>query len=283
MREKQFTITDFLQTFKDENTCLLILFNLRYGERFPCPKCKKDTKYYRLKGRKTFSCPFCANQLSPLAGTIFHKSRTPLRSWLFAIYKFANSKNGVAAAELQRDLGVTYKTAYRMGMQIRKLFKENLVALSGIVEIDETFIGGKMHRAWGAWTENKTPVAGAVERGGRVVARAIPVVSASIMTDFISKNISDKAHIMADDNASYTRSRKKKTFSIINHSRREYVRGNIHTNAIEGFWSQLKRSISGTHHSVKGKTLQPYLDEFAWKYRKENLFEPLILKASKPL
>ncbi|HEV2403163.1 MAG TPA: IS1595 family transposase [Candidatus Saccharimonadales bacterium] len=140
----RYTIEQFNQQYLTEDACLDSIFRNRYGDLEACPNCGVvDAKFYRLKERKAYSCQHCRYQIHPLAGTIFHKSDTPLRSWFFAIYLFGTSKNGVSAKELERHLGVTYKTAWRIAKQIRLLKQQDSNRLSGVIEADETYIGGK--------------------------------------------------------------------------------------------------------------------------------------------
>ena len=139
---KRFTIRDFNAQYPTDDACLQELFKHRYGMLRICPGCSRKSRFYRVKSRKCYACQVCGYQLHPLADTIFHKSETPLKSWFYAIYLFANSKNGVSAKELERQLGVTYKTAWRIAKQIRVLFKSPARKLSHTVEIDDTYIRG---------------------------------------------------------------------------------------------------------------------------------------------
>lgn len=131
MRNK-FSIKDFDARYASDDVCLHEIFLNRYGKLNICPECKKDTKFHKVSGRKCYSCQLCGHQLHPLANTIFHKSATSLKNWFYAIFLFANSKNGVSGKELQRQLGVTYKTAWRMRKHIRSLFAKSLPAYTGI-------------------------------------------------------------------------------------------------------------------------------------------------------
>jgi transposase-like protein len=162
----RYTVKDFNRDFETDEACLDFIFKMRYPGGATC-KCGANNKFYRIKKRKCYCCSDCGYQISPTAGTIFHKSETPLKSWLFAMFLISNSKNGVSAMELQRQLGVTYKTAWRMNHQIRKLMAGNKGKLMGIVEADETFIGGlskNMHKSKrksvikGTGGANKTPI-----------------------------------------------------------------------------------------------------------------------------
>src|ERR1700691_3173147 len=171
-----FSVREFFERFPTEDACLEHLMELRYGRRHPCDKCLHLSTFHRLAGRPAYKCAHCGANIHPMAKTIFQDTRTPLRMWFYAIYLFVTTRHGVSGKELQRQLGVTYKTAYRMGMQIRKLMGsvDEFVALKGHVEIDETFVGGRMHRSDGNPGDNKTIVMGLKERGGRMVTEVIP-------------------------------------------------------------------------------------------------------------
>jgi len=144
MKKEKFTIKQFNEMYPDDSACLQQIFDNRYGNVNECPHCNKTTKFYRTaEGRKCYSCEWCGYQIHPLAGTIFHKSSTSLKSWFYAMFLFSCSKNGVSGKELERQLGVTYKTGWRMAKQIRMLFDEGIDLLTGVVEIDETYVGGK--------------------------------------------------------------------------------------------------------------------------------------------
>lgn len=163
---KTYTIKDFAQQFPTDDACLDFLKEARWPKGIYCPKCHKATTHYRIARRKVYSCEFCASHVSPTAGTIFHKSDTPLRSWFHAIFLMASTKTGISAKQLQRELGVTYKTAWRMFTQIRKLMAEDVNPLTGQVEVDETYIGGKRSGTRGRGAAGKSVVIGLTERKG---------------------------------------------------------------------------------------------------------------------
>lgn len=283
---EKFTIKDFQEKYADDDACLNEIFNNRYGKLKYCPNCQKATSFYRVTGRKCWACQFCSYQLHPLSGTIFHKSETSLKSWFFAIFLFANSKNGVSAMELKRQLGVTYKTAWRMALQIRKLFKQGKEPLKNTVEVDETYMGGKKEQGQGG--SQKKPVIGAVERKNEVRAKVVPVRWTSTVMPFVRQNVDISATVYTDDWSGYKRRLPKAGYShaSVNHSQKKYVRGMVHTNTIEGFWSQLKRGIDGTYHHVSPYYLQYYVDEFAYRYNQRfspyPVFSSLVLEAGKP-
>ena len=223
--------------------------------------------FYRIKKRKSYACSWCGYQIAPTAGTIFHKSPTPLTLWFHAIFLFGQSKNGVSAKELERHLGVTYKCAYRIGKQVRSLMERQPSLLGGTVEADETYVGGKGgHNKRGRGAENKTPVFGMVERKGDVIAKTVTNVKATTVMPLIRQNVEIGTNLMTDELASYNKAGAEFKHERVKHSAKEYARGNVYTNTIEGFWSQLKRSIDGTYHSVSPKYLQSYVNEIAFQY-----------------
>ena len=178
--------------------------------------------------------------------------------------------------ELQRQLGVTYKTAWRIAKHIRQLMSDNGGKLSGIVEVDETLVGGKTNQA--KKFKNKGTVIGMVERGGSVKTKHVSNRETHTVLKTVTTNIQRGSHIMSDDFRAYKKTKKLGyKHDSINHSKEKYVRGDVHTNTIEGFWSQMKRSISGTYHSVSPKYLQTYADEFAYRYNRSGSVFPLLL------
>lgn len=263
-----YILKEFNAQFPDDRACLDFMFKVRFPHGSTCPECQKRDSFHPLEGRRSYNCQWCGHHFYPTAGTIFHKSSTSLQSWFFAIFLMSSSKNGVAAKELERQLGVTYKTAWRMAHEIRKLMADGKPAkLMGIVEADETYIGGKRPGKRGRGAAGKTPVIGIVERDGKVIAKVVDRVTTSNVFTNISRNVDRSAMLYSDELAVY-RYAPKFGFKHrkVNHGRKEYVRGDVHTNTVEGFWSQLKRSINGTHHSVSPQHLQKYVDEFAFRY-----------------
>jgi transposase len=277
-----YTIQQFNLEYPNDDVCLDEIFQNRYGNVKDCPSCGVvATRFYRVKARKCYACMHCGYQLHPLAGTIFHKSDTPLTKWFFAIYLFSNSKNGVSAKEVERHLGVTYKCAHRIARRVRMLMEQDDSLLSGIVEADETYVGGRRKREEGR--SHKTPVLGLVERKGH--ARAIVAETASTITAkrFIEANLEVMAQLHSDESPIYHHVSRTRVHESINHAKGEYGRGSVTTNTIEGFWSQLKRSLDGTYHSVSPKYLQLYVNEFVYRYnhRDEAIYPMLMVAAAK--
>ncbi|MBI3419034.1 MAG: IS1595 family transposase [Proteobacteria bacterium] len=232
-----------------------------------------------------YSCPWCGDHIHPMVGTPFTLSRTPLQKWFYAIYLFTASRHGVPAKELQRQLGVTYKCAWRMGHEIRKYMAkvDGNFPLGGTVEADETMVGGKRMGKRGRGAAGKTVVFGMVAREGDVMTQVVPNVRRKTLLPIIEANVVKGAALKTDELPSYrTITGKGYRHETVNHGRGEYVRGKIHTNTIEGFWSQLKRSITGTHVHVSGKHLPKYLGEFEFRYnmrKAPDLMFPALLGA----
>lgn len=199
---KKYTIRQFDLDFPNDDACLDAIFTNRYGDLKFCPYCGAETKFYKLADRKAYSCMHCRYQIHPLAGTIFHKSETPLRSWFFAIYLFGASKNGVSAKELERHLGVTYKTAWRMAKHIRMLMQQSNDKFSGIVEADETFIGGRtnLRRKF----DNKSTVLGIVEKKGKTRAVVANGASATTAIPFLKGSVEIGSEVHTDDSRIYS-------------------------------------------------------------------------------
>ncbi len=286
---KRFTIEQFNAMFPDGDACLDWLMEQRCpGHITFCDndKCKVERKHHRIAARKAYSCDYCGTMVSPMAGSIFHKSPTPLRLWFYAMYLMSATRCGISAKQIQRETGVTYKTAYRMFKQIRTLMSESISLEGSSVECDESYIGGKaknkhLGKRGGTGRNNdiKTPVFGMVERGGRVIACVTKDAKAGTVLPIIAEKILPKSVVYTDDYPIYDNVRwmgKSYQHRRINHSEKIYVRGDIHTNTIEGFWSLLKRGIAGVYHSVSAKHLQMYCDEYSYRYNRRFSEEPMF-------
>lgn len=276
----KYTIKNLKNDFPTDEACLDFIFKNRWPKGLTCPNCEKKD-FYHVKCRKSYACK-CGYQVSPTEGTIFHKSSTPLTLWFHAIFLMSQSKNGVAAKELERQLGVTYKCAWRMAKQIRLLMSDDDGPLGGneIVELDETYVGGKAKGKRGRGAANKTPVFGAVERDGKIKTKVVLNVRKLTLMPLIKDMVTDSSVIVTDESNSYNDVKKLgHLHQSINHSKGQYVDGDVHTNTIEGFWSQFKRSVNGTYHSVSRKHLQLYLDEFSFRYshRKFDVALPVLI------
>ncbi len=279
------TVHEFFQRFPDDDTCLDHLMRVRYGESLDCPGCGCHGKFHRLHKRPVYSCQWCRYQISPMEGTLFERTHTPLTKWFYALYLFTTSRHGVPAKELQRQLGVTYKTAWRMGHQIRKHMArvDGDPPLGGHVEADETYIGGRRSGGKrGRGAPGKTIVFGMAERAGDIMTRVVPNTRKATLERHILENIRSGSIISTDEWIAYRSLAKHGyTHGTVDHSVDQWVDGIHHTNTLEGFWSQIKRSIRGTHIHVSRKHLPKYLGEFEFRWNlrhaPETMFARLLM------
>jgi transposase len=296
----RYTIADFNREFPSDDACLAHIAEERYPGGFTgCEKCGADRKHHRVSGRTAYACDYCGTHIYPLAGTIFEKSTTSLRLWFYAMYLMGSTRCGISAKQIQRETGVTYKTAWRMFKQIRSLMSEADLQLEGpTVEMDETYMGGKRKSGKGRpmrGDKTKTPVVGIVERKGRVVAKTVPHVGGDQLMGLVREHILPASMVYTDELKSYggieaLRDKNDVTKPAgyqhrrISHSSKVYVMGDIHTNTIEGFWSLIKRGIGGVYHAVSQKYLQTYLDEYTYRYNRRDqgnlLFKSILGEVS---
>lgn len=280
----KFTVRQFNYRYPTEDACLEELKIMRFGERLDCPKCGKNSTFYKVKGRKAYQCPFCRYQLYPLKGTIFEKSTTPLKDWYYAIYLMIQTRSGMSAKQLERMLGCTYKTAWRMFHQIRKLMEDDGDLLTGEIEVDEAYFHPNPQRRSTALAHNSQIVFGMVERGGRARVRHVKSAGARVLQPEIIKNVGAAAVIYSDEHGSYRiLGRRGFQHHTIEHQRRIYVSGNVHTQNVENLWSNIKRGIYGVYRHVDAAYLQSYVDEYAFRYSNRELsgkeiFEHLLTR-----
>ena len=279
--ELRYTFQQFDRDFPTDDACLENIKEQRFPDGVAdCHKCEKPRKHYRVRGRTAYACETCGNHIYPLAGTIFEKSSTALRIWFHAMYLMGSTRCGISAKQIQRETGVTYKTAWRMFKQIRKLMSED-IQLGGSgsgVEMDEMYHGGRRKNEAGRMLRGdlskKTTVTGIVERKGCIVARVTPELTMSATGALVKQHVRPESMIYTDEFASYNSlphmAGRRYQHRRINHSQKVYVCGNVHTNTIEGFWSLVKRGIGGVYHSVSGKYLQSYLDEYSFRYNRRD-------------
>jgi len=279
------SVQDFFRRFPTADACLEHLMTIRFGNPLECPKCGNEGQFTKLKKLPAYACPTCGHHIHPMVGTPFERSHTPLQKWFYAMYLFTTSRHGVSGKELQRQLSVTYKTAWRMGHEIRKYMGkvDGDHPLDGHVEVDETYIGGKRSGGKrGRGAPGKTIVFGMLERGGDVMTRVVKNVRRKTLEPHILEKIKAGSRISTDELKSYAAlSRHGYDHRAVNHSADEWVRGETHVNSAEGFWSIIKRSIRSTHIHVSKKHLPKYLGEFEFRYnlRKspDSMFARLLL------
>lgn len=274
---RKYTIAHFNKDFPDDDACLDWLKNYQYPNDILCQRCGQVAKHHRVRGRSSYACDRCGNHIYPMAGTIFEHSPTSLKLWFYSIYLMSATRCGISAKQIQRETGVTYKTAWRMFKQIRSLLQEDIPALTGEVEVDETYVGGRRHGKRGRGAEGKAKVIGAVQRNGKVIAQVIPDIKRHTLIPFMVRKVSPQATLYTDTFPQYdTMTRLGYKHLRIEHSAKEYVRGRIHTNSIEGFWSLLKRGIGGVYHSVSEKYLQSYINEYGFRYNHRRDEKPMF-------
>lgn len=287
----KYTFKQFQAEYPDDSACLAVIMKARYhGARLKCPRCKKEVIFHLMSERRAYACQNCGHHIYPCAGTIFHKSRTKLTHWFFAMYLMTSTRHGVAAMELKRQIGCTYKTAWRMAHELRKLMATADISgpLSGHIEMDDTTVGGRQsHLSRRHKGTNKSVVFGMVEREGRILAGPLRKYDSANVTRTVTKHVDKGAILSTDDWGGYSKlNARYPNRGVVNHTAGEYVRGIHHTNTIEGHWSQLKRSIHGTHVHVSRKHLWKYVSEFSYRRNfrdcHSTMFNRLVLAFALP-
>ena len=293
MAKARFTFQQFKAQYPDNDACLAAILERRYGKAEACPQCGVVGKLTKIAGRRAYACKEGCH-IYPCAGTIFEHSSTSLSRWFHAMYLMTATRNGVSAKELERQLGVTYKCAWRIGHQLRILMDQRAKAqqggpLKGHVEVDETFVGGRKSRSTmrrHGDKASKAVVMGIAERGGSLIGKVVKSTAAVHLIPQVMDNVAPGTLVSTDEwrpykhlnGLGYTQVR-------VNHSAGEYVRGIHHTNTLEGFWSHLKRGIRSTHVAVSKQHLQKYVDEFAFRFNNRDkpaeMFQRLVKQVSR--
>ena len=277
---KKVNLVSLLDRYNTDNKCRDALEAIRWPAGPACLQCG-DTDVGDVESRHQFYCRSCGHRFSVMAGTIMHRSHLPLRKWFLAIYLMCESKKGMSANQLHRTLGVQYKTAWHLCHRIREAMGNDPFTgptLFGVVEVDETLVGGKVKGKGRGYRGNKTWVAGAIERGGQVRLERIPDVKKGTLQDFIRRTVTDEAEaIYTDELKSYmgveTETRRHET---VNHSAEEWVVGDVHVNSAESVWSLFKRSVVGTFHKMSVKHMDRYLEELEFRFN--NRANPYIFR-----
>ena len=259
-----------IEKFPNDDECREALEEIRWPAGVCCTRCG-DLNVLELPKHNRWKCRSCGYQFSVMSGTIMHDSHLPLRKWFIAIYLMCESKKGISACQMQRTLGVAYRTAWYLCHRIREAMGNEPFegpTLLGVVEVDETLIGGKKKGKGRAYKGNKTWVAGAIQRGGKVRIERIPNVKKNTLHDFINRTVKDEAEaIYTDELRSYIGIEDRDTrHETVNHSEEVWVVGDVHTNSVEGVWSLFKRSLIGAFHKMSAKHMDRYLEEFEWRF-----------------
>jgi transposase len=288
--ESTCNLLEFVRQFPDDEACLTFIWRERFapdGEHAHCGRCDRERvfkRYQTAQKRPAWWCQTCGFRIHPLKGTIFERSSTSLHLWFYGMYLMSSTRCGISAKQLERELGVTYKTAWRMFNKIRNhLMTQDEEPLSGEVEMDETFVGGKPRQSdrvrrekagWNAQTDywnRKAVVFGAVERGGRIRATVVPNSRASTILPLAREYVLPESLIYTDEYIPYMRlGREGYTHRRIKHKARIYVEGDTHTQTIDGWFGLVKNAIRGVHHGVSHKWLQGYLNEYAFRYNRRD-------------
>ncbi|MBI2851670.1 MAG: IS1595 family transposase [Chloroflexi bacterium] len=280
---KNMDLMKIMDKFQSDDSYREALVELRWPDGVTCPRC--SSKNIRNSyTRDQYDCASCDYQFSVTSGTIFHDSHLPLRKWFVAIFLMVEAKKGMSANQLKRVLNVSYKTAWYLCHRIRAAMSDGTPELlKGIVEVDETWVGGKRKHVGHGFKGNKVIVVGAAERDGRISLKLIDAADRATLHKFIhSTTAPDTEAIYTDEWPAYKGIADKDTrHESVNHSIEEWVRGDVHTNSVENVWSLLKRSIIGSYHKISVKHLDAYLDELEWRFNNRNneyLFRDTLLK-----
>lgn len=269
-----FSVREFFKRFPDDEACLEHIFKVRFGERHVCNACGVESTFHRMSNRRAWACASCGDHVYPTAGTIFQDTRTPLQVWFYAIYLFVTTRHGVSGKELQRQLGVTYKTAWRIGHKIREQMERSDFAglLGGHVEADETYVGGRVHGKGQGFKGNKTIVMGMKERNGPIRARVIADAKTVTLRKEILENVEVGSAVSTDELNSYNLlTGDGYEHGRVNHAANQWSRfdpktGDTYsTNEIEGFWRLFKASVRSTHVHISSKHMQRYVNEFTFR------------------
>lgn len=278
-------IIDLIEKLKTEEECINLFIQLRWkDEKVKCPfkECKKEGKIYHFKDGKRFECSCCGKLFSYKTGSIMENTKIAVKKWFIAIYLHTSHKKGISSVQLSKDLSITQKTAWFMLQRIREVMKNDFNQFDGVNEIDEAYLGGSDSNKHSnqKGKKDKMAVIGIVNRDTKQVkAFKVPSAEKENLLPRVNMNIKAGATIISDTFQGYKDLKKHYDHSTVKHSAGEYVKNDsrkaykIHTNTIEGFWSQLKRGINGVYHWVSDKHIQKYCNEFSFRYNTREMKE----------
>ena len=296
-QETKILVMNIIETrkrFSTKKKCIKYLEEKRWGDTPICPYCDSVKSSSRPEQFR-YQCNSCNCSYSVTVGTIFHDSKLCLSKWLLAISLILNAKKGISSRQLARDLGVDKNTAWYLQMRVRRAMSEKDSTLAGMIEVDETYIGGDLQNKTKKYRferdkagivpsgmEHKQPVVGMLQRGGIIIGKVLDKAHGKTIKPVLRRFIESASTVITDGFGGYYGIHKNfKDHQIINHTQDEYVRGEFHLNTLEGFWSLLKRGIQGQYHSISSRYLQSYVNEFCFRYSYRSdpyLFDRLILR-----
>jgi transposase-like protein len=259
-------LIEMMEKFNSEDRCREYIESLRWPNGICCTRCG-STSVSRIHKRHQYDCNDCRYQFSPMAGTVFHDTHLPLTKWFLAAYMMCESKKGVSANQVSRTLGIGYKAAWYLCHRIREAMKSDTSEkLKGVIEADETFVGGKYDKRRKRTVYEKPCVVGVIQRGGPVRARKIISRGARAITAYLKESVEPGSYLMTDEYAGYRKAGQAYNHQTVRHEKLQFVAGMAHTNSIENFWSLFKRGVVGQFHKVSEKHLDRYLNEFTYRF-----------------
>lgn len=280
--QEHYALRNFIQRFHSDEVCRTYLEILYWRGKPKCPYCTGTQKIYKLKSRPTYTCGKCDRQFRVTTGTIFEGSKIPLKDWFLAIKLMAFYKKGISSIQLSKELGITQKSAWFMEQKIRVVLGNSDYSdfLEGVIEVDETYIGGRIKGGKRGRGTEKAKVFGMLERDGRLRIMTVKDVSSYTLHPIIYDNVQIGSVIMSDEWKAYEGLDEDYGRGVINHGKRHYADGEVHVNGLEGAWGLLKRSLKGTYHRPSKKYMDMYLGEFEFKYNTRKAPLPTVFKTA---
>ena len=271
MNRTTISFIEMFNRFPNQDAARSYMEAQRWPDGPVCPNCQETKRIHARKGGY-YRCNACREDFTVRTGTVMERSHIPLQKWLYAMYMLVTSRKGISSVELHTKLGITQKSAWFMLHRLREACRDKDSPLSGIVEIDETYVGGKQRnkhddkKVEGRGATGKAPVLGMRQRGGKVIAMPIKMTDKGTIQDIIFKHVEEDTTIYTDEHGSYDGlDLEGYEHDTVNHGEGEYVDGPVHTNSIEAVWAVFKRGLKGIYHHVSVKHLGRYVDEYAFR------------------
>lgn len=270
--KKDISVFEFLRRFGTNEACAEYLMHVRWPEELTCPHCGASKPYITNRGYKC-SQRDCRKKFSNTSGTLFQKSLVSLPVWFLLLYMMASNRKSISSVQIGKNLGITQKSAWLIMHKLRLVFEEKQIEqLSGTVEVDECFLGkGSLWTRWGNISTRKTPIVGMLQRGGRVIIKCVENRGQGTLAKIVIQFVAPGSTVYTDGWLGYNKLKKHFHHETVNHTRKEYVRGDVHINGIEGVWGYFKKNIRAGHHNISGKHVQRYCNEVSWKFNNRHL------------